>query len=95
MAAISIARLIFVLPVPVTAYSQTKAKDIITRAEDTTLTTGMASEIKSSPCPKTDKNKPGNKLIIKQKNSPIQVLITAIFLISPGTSSFSPDRLHC
>jgi len=37
----SMSRLIRVLAVPVTAFSQIVAKDIITRAEETTRMTGM------------------------------------------------------
>ena len=49
IAAISLYRFTFVLPVPVTAFSQITDTDINTSATDTIRITGMAAVIKSSP----------------------------------------------
>jgi hypothetical protein len=49
MARNSMAKLTEEFPVPVTAFNQTVAIDINNKATETTLSTGIASCIKSSP----------------------------------------------
>ena len=51
MASVSIDKLIFVLPVPITAFNQIVETDIKINATDTTRTTGIAANEKASSCP--------------------------------------------
>lgn len=86
----SIARLTFVLPVPVTALTQTTEKDIITKAEETILTTGIACCTQSALWPYTDKNAYGKRFRIKQTHNAMPVLIFTIFQISSITLCCRP-----
>ena len=67
MATISIRRFIRVLPVPVTALSQTVATDIQSTPILTMRITGIASAVKESSRPKTLRNISGKRLSKRQR----------------------------
>ena len=90
MATISIRRFIRVLPVPVTALSQTVATDIQSTPILTMRITGIASAVKESSRPKTLRNISGKRLSKRQRKKVKVKLSAIIFLISGCTLSFLP-----
>ena len=95
MATISIIRFIFVLPVPVSPFSQILAKLMKIKPSDTILITGIPSSKKVVDCPNSLKNTSGNKFkieIIKMHKPKLHKLI---FLITGITISslFCPIKL--
>ena len=84
---ISINRLTIVLPVPVTALSQTTENDCNSKADETTRSTGVAYWIKSSPCPNKESNSSGKMLSVTIRISEKPELTFTILLINGSTSS--------
>ena len=85
MAIISIPRFMREFPVPVTAFNQTDADDIITNAIETTLMTGMAAWIKASSWPNNASTGCGNIFRSKQSIPEMVMLNLTIRLINAGT----------
>jgi uncharacterized protein (UPF0147 family) len=79
-----------VLPVPVTAFSQTEEKDIITNAIEIMRTTGIASVMKDSSCPKNERKVSGEIFKIIVRDAEQDKLRITIRLTSGKTSSDFP-----
>lgn len=86
----SMSRVMRLLPVPVTAFSQTVENDIIVIAMVRTRTTGIACSIKLSSCPNTERSTRGNALIRRQRTNVAPVLMDMIFTRSGSTLSCLP-----
>ena len=95
MAIISIARLMVVLPVPVTPLSQILAILIINKPAETILNTGIPCSIKFSSWPKSAKKGTGKMLTTAHINMQAPMLQIIILLIASITlySFFCPIKL--
>ena len=82
---ISMARLTFVLPVPVTPFNHTVATDIINTPMVTVRITGIASLIKPPSRPYKARKTSGNRFITKQSDAVNAKLRRAIFFIKKIT----------
>ena len=87
---ISMRRLTFVLPVPVTALSQIVAADMQSMPSETIRMTGTASAINVLSRPKTSKNNPGKIFTMRQRKAVNDRLSQTIFLIREMTWSCFP-----
>lgn len=87
MATISMARFIFVLPVPVTPFSQMLATLMMSNPVVTTLNTGIPCSTNSGPCPNKRKNCKGKIFTSRHITLQQAILSSMILLITSITLS--------